>query len=90
MWTPDYHIYMLFFFECRNITNFPSLNPRGLNLFQHDGVSMKTWFSLVGMEELGWKCPAHGPDLKPTEHLRDELEHRLHYIPDLANALVDK
>ncbi|MCJ8742712.1 hypothetical protein PDJAM_G00085370 [Pangasius djambal] len=46
---------------------------------------MKTWFVEVGVEEL---------NLNPTEHLWDELEHRLHprpphptSLPDLTNAL---
>ncbi|MCI4392256.1 hypothetical protein PGIGA_G00143960, partial [Pangasianodon gigas] len=47
----------------------------------------------VGVEEL--ECPAQSPDLNPTEHLWDELEHRLNprpphptSVPDLTNALV--
>ena len=45
------------------------------------------------MEELDW--PAQNPDLKPIEHLWDELEHRLRARPNhptsvtnLTNVLV--
>ncbi|MCJ8748914.1 hypothetical protein PDJAM_G00170120 [Pangasius djambal] len=57
----------------------------GPNLFQHDDApvhkasSMKTWCVKVGVEEL--ECPAQSPDLNPTEHLCDELEHRLNPRP---------
>jgi hypothetical protein len=47
----------------------------------------------IGVEELYWA--AQSPDLKPFEHLWDELEHRLRdrpncttSVPDLTNALV--
>ncbi|MCJ8734651.1 hypothetical protein PDJAM_G00237750 [Pangasius djambal] len=60
----------------------------------HKASSMKTWCVKVGVEEL--ECPAQSPDLNPTEHHWDELEHRLHprpphiptSAPDLTNALV--
>ncbi|MCI4375885.1 hypothetical protein PGIGA_G00114780 [Pangasianodon gigas] len=45
----------------------------------HKASSMKTWCVKVGVEEL--ECPAQSPDLNPTEHLWDELEHRLHPRP---------
>ena len=45
------------------------------------------------MEQFQW--PAQSPDLKPTEHLWDELEHRLRKriscptsVPDLTNTLL--
>ncbi|MCJ8737964.1 hypothetical protein PDJAM_G00030120 [Pangasius djambal] len=45
----------------------------------HKASSMKTWCVKVGVEEL--ECPAQSPDLNPTEHLWDELEHRLNPRP---------
>ncbi|MCJ8734516.1 hypothetical protein PDJAM_G00236560 [Pangasius djambal] len=57
----------------------------GPNLLQHDDApvhktsSMKAWCVKVGVEEL--ECPAQNPDLNTTEHLWDELEHRLHPRP---------
>ncbi|MCI4389300.1 hypothetical protein PGIGA_G00096420 [Pangasianodon gigas] len=65
--------------------SFPSLELRGPNLFQHNNApvhkvsSMKTWCVKVGVEEL--ECPAQSPDLNPTEHLWDELEHQLNPRP---------
>ena len=68
-------------------------------LFQHDTApvhkvrSIQKWFVETGVEELDW--PAHSPDLKPIEHLWDELERRLRArpnrptsVPNLTNALV--
>ncbi|MCJ8730475.1 hypothetical protein PDJAM_G00184960 [Pangasius djambal] len=58
---------------------FPSLELRGPNLFQHDNVTahkvrpMKTRFAKVGMEELKHRA-AQSPVLNPTEYLWDELE----------------
>ncbi|MCJ8735786.1 hypothetical protein PDJAM_G00251540 [Pangasius djambal] len=52
---------------------------------------MKTWCAKVGVEELKW--PSQRPDLDPTEHLWDELEHRLRSIHrDLKpeNLLLDE
>ncbi|MCI4392463.1 hypothetical protein PGIGA_G00146260 [Pangasianodon gigas] len=56
---------------------------------------LKTWFAKFGVGEL--QCPAKSLDLNPTEHLWDELEHRLHprpprptSVPDLTNALVSE
>ncbi|MCJ8743348.1 hypothetical protein PDJAM_G00093060 [Pangasius djambal] len=73
------------FFSIAYHYSFPSLELRGPNLFQHDDApvhkasSMKTWCVKVGVEEL--EGPAQIPDLNPTEHLWDELEHRLHPRP---------
>lgn len=53
--------------------NFPSLELRGPNLFQHDNVpahkvSSITCFAKVDVDEL--ECSAQSPDLNP-EHLLD-------------------
>lgn len=62
------------------------------NVSEHKASSVKTWFAKAGVEEP--ECPAQNPDLSPTEHVWDELEHRLHprrphapSLPDLTNAL---
>ncbi|MCJ8738783.1 hypothetical protein PDJAM_G00039710 [Pangasius djambal] len=39
---------------------------------------MKTWCAKIGVEEV--KCRAQSPDLKPTEHLWDELDNTTDYI----------
>ncbi|MCI4379485.1 hypothetical protein PGIGA_G00228800 [Pangasianodon gigas] len=59
----------------------------------HKARSMKTWFAKIDLEEL--ECPAQSPDLNPTEHVWDDLEHGLHTrpphqtsMPDLTNDLV--
>lgn len=64
-------------------------------MFQHDNVpmrSIKTWIGKVGVEELKW--PAQSSEVRPTEHLWDELEELLHArpswptsVPDLTKAL---
>ncbi|KAK3508756.1 hypothetical protein QTP70_004235 [Hemibagrus guttatus] len=54
-------------------------------LFQHDctpvhkAMSIKTWMSEFGVEELDWS--AQSPDLNLIEHLWDELEQRLRASP---------
>ena len=71
----------------------------GAFLFQHDNApahkawSIQKWFVEISVEELNW--PAQSPDLKPIEHLWDELERQLRARPnhptsvhDLTNALV--
>ena len=59
----------------------------------HKVRSIQTWFVEIGVESLDW--PAQSPDLKPIEHLWDELERQLRarpnrptLVPDLINALV--
>lgn len=53
---------------------------------------MKPLFVKVGLEEL--KEPAQSQDLKPTEHVWDELECQLQprtpEVPEFTNALVAK
>jgi hypothetical protein len=59
----------------------------------HKERYIQKWFVKIGVEELDW--PAQSPDLKPIDHLWDELERRLRArsnhptsVPDLTNALV--
>lgn len=51
-------------------------------------------FVKVGLEELEYA--AHSPDINPTEHRLDELEHRRYprhshptSVPDITNAFVE-
>ena len=68
-------------------------------LFQHDNAPMhparfiQNWYVKIGVKELDW--PVQSPELKPIEHLWDELERRLRAmlnrptsVPDLTNTLV--
>ena len=59
----------------------------------HKARSIQKWFVKISVEELDWS--AQSSDLKPIEHLWDELESRLRTrpnrpssVPDLTNALV--
>lgn len=67
----------------------PSLEPRGLNLLQHDdtpvhkGSSIETRFGKF--EEKGLKCPAQSFDLNPAEHLWNELENEMNPRPLCLN-----
>lgn len=80
----------------------PSLELRGSDTFQHDNAPVhdvrpiKTLCLMVGEEELEFfSSPAQRLELKPSEHLRDELQHPLcprpphpTSISDLTNAIV--
>lgn len=45
--------------------NFPSVELRVPNLFLHvKATSVKTWFAMVGLEELEW--PEQSPDVNLT------------------------
>ena len=51
----------------------------------HKARSIQKWFVEIGVEELDW--PAQSPDIKPIEHLWDELECRLRARPNRPTSV---
>jgi hypothetical protein len=61
-------------------------------LYQHDSApchksgSIREWYADNNIPEMDW--PAQRPDLNPTEHLWDELEHRLCSRPQCPTSIT--